>query len=76
MPCLNSCGYLYYEVQSTTYVIRFPAEIYYNYKEIYALLMDTISLRIQINLVDWIFTYLYELLNVPKGYKMPEAYNP
>ena len=27
MPCLNSCGYLYYEVQSTTYVIRFPAEI-------------------------------------------------
>ena len=76
MPCLNTCGYLYYEVQSKTYVIRFPAEIYYNYKEIYALLMDTISLRIQINLVDWIFTYLYELLNVPEKYEMPEAYNP
>jgi hypothetical protein len=27
MPCLNTCGYLYYEVQSTTYVIRFFAEI-------------------------------------------------
>ena len=25
--CLNSCGYLYYEVQSMTYVIRFLAEI-------------------------------------------------
>ena len=27
MPCLNTCGYFYYEVQSTTYVIRFTAEI-------------------------------------------------
>ena len=27
MPCLNSCGYLYCEVQSMTYVIRFIAKI-------------------------------------------------
>ena len=38
--------------------------------------MDTISFRILINLVDWICAYLYELLNIPKGFKMPETYNP
>ena len=73
MPGLNTCGYLYYEVQSTTYVIRFLAEIQYNYKEIYAPVIDTISFRILINLVDWICAYLYELLNIPEGFIMPEA---
>ena len=76
MPCLNSCGYLYYEVQSTTYEIRFLVEIYHNYKEKYAPVMDSISFRILINLVDCICAYLYELLNIPEGFKMLKAYNP
>jgi hypothetical protein len=59
-----------------TYVIRFPAEIKYNYKEIYAPVIDTISFRILVNLVDWICTYPYELLNISEGFKMPKAYNP
>ena len=76
MPCLNTYGYLYYEVQSMTHVIKFLAEIQYNYKEIYTPVMDTISFRILINLVDQICTYLYEFLNILEGFKMPKAYNP
>ena len=38
--------------------------------------MDTISFKILINLVDWICAYLYELLNIPEGFKMSKAYNP
>ena len=59
-----------------TYVIGFLQKSRIIIKEIYAPVMDTISFRILINLVDWIYAYLYELLKIPEEFKMPEAYNP
>ena len=58
-----------------TYVIGFLQKSRIIIKEIYAPVMDTISFRILINLVDWICAYLYELLNISEGFKMHEAYN-